>query len=188
MPLSSAARTHRADLAELARLAERDLAVVFADVSNADLVKGALNDILPNLAAVYGSAATSLGADWYEEQRAQAEVRGRFSAIVAELPDLGRTEALAGFSVGPLFGATPDAATALSLAAGGLQRIIFDADRHTIMRSSIQDPRARGWAREGSGECDFCALLIGRGFVYSEDTVQFDSHDRCRCIGVPEFG
>jgi len=144
-------------------------------------------DTLPRLVAIYGSAAASLGADWYDYLREEAAVRGRFQAIVAELPDGGRTNALAGWAVGPLFGANPDAAASLGMASGGLQRIIFDADRQTVMQSSVQDRAARGWQREGNGECDFCSMLIGRGAVYTEATADFESHDRCRCIGVPAF-
>jgi hypothetical protein len=185
--LSPAARKHRADLAELARLAEGDLSFLFHDVVDADRVKESLIDVLPRLVAMYGAAAASLGADWYDELREQAEVRGRFQAIVADLPDVGRTDALAGWAVGPLFGAAPDAIAAQSMVSGGLQRIIFDADRDTVTGSAIRDPRARGWQREGAGECDFCAMLIGRGAVYSEASVEFDAHDRCRCVGVPVF-
>lgn len=187
MPLSATAKRHRADLDELTRLAENDLALVFGDVDNALRVKEALADTLPQLVELYGSAATALAADWYDDLRERAEVRGRFQVIVADLPDTGRTEALAGYAVSPLFGANPDKAIALSKASGGLQRIIFNADRYTIMRSSIQDPRARGWQRQGGGDCDFCQMLIGRGAVYSVATVDFDSHDRCKCVGVPAF-
>ncbi|MET0887352.1 MAG: hypothetical protein ABWX92_12980 [Mycetocola sp.] len=188
MPLSATARRHRADLAELAGLAESDLSIVFRDVSSAAVVKEALNDTLPRLVEVYGSAAASLGADWYDELREQAEVRGRFRAIVAELPDLGRTESLAGFAVSPLFGAKPDATIALSKAAGGLQRIIYNADRDTVTRSSVQDRQARGWRREGTGKCDLCALILTRDAVYTEESSQFETHDNCGCIGVPDFG
>lgn len=187
MPLSATARRHRADLAELARLAENDLSILFRGIPEPKRVQEALRDMLPQLVALYGSAAASLGADWYDDLRDRAEVRGRFQAIVADLPDIGRTDSLAGWAVGPLYGTDPDPTTAFSKASGGLQRIIFDADRHTVMRSSIQDPRARGWQREGNGECQFCQMLIGRGAVYSEDSVDFDSHDRCRCVGVPAF-
>lgn len=187
--LSPTARKHRADLAELARLAEADLSTLFRNVSKADHVRQGLMDTLPKLVAVYGSAAASLGADWYDELRQQAEVKGKFQAIVAYLPDVGRTDALAGWSVGPLFGAKPDAAAALGMAAGGLQRIIFNADRETVMQSSVQDRHARGgWSREGNGECDFCSMLIGRGTVYSKGSADFASHDRCKCVAVPAFG
>jgi hypothetical protein len=87
----------------------------------------------------------------------------------------------------PLYQAEPDFPTTLVKVAGGLQRIIANADRQTIQASSIADPGARGWAREGSGNCDFCAMLIGRGAVYTEATADFDSHDHCGCIAVPAF-
>lgn len=187
MPLSPAARRHRADLAQLSSLAEGDLQVIFRDVSDAVRIREELSDVLPQLMRLYGSAAASLAADWYDDLRERAEVRGRFQAIVAELPDKARTDALAGWSVAPLFGAEPDGKTALSKVSGGLQRIIFNADRFTITRSSVQDPRARGWQREGGGECAFCQMLLGRGAVYTEESSQFESHDRCKCIGVPAF-
>lgn len=163
------------------------MAVVFRDVSNAELVRQSLRDVLPNLVALYASAAASLAADWYDELRADAAAAGRFQPIIAPLPDVGRTNALAGWAVGPLFGATPNAAAAQSMAAGGLQRIIFDADRNTISQSSVLDRASRGWQREGSGECAFCSMLIDRGAVYSESTADFLSHDKCQCIAVAAF-
>lgn len=187
--LSPTARKHRADLAELARLAESDLSVLFRNVKKADHVRQGLMDTLPKLVDIYGSAAASLGADWYDELRQEAEVKGKFQAIVAYLPDVGRTDSLAGWAIGPLFGAKPDAKAAFGMASGGLQRIIFNADRETVMQSSIQDRRARGgWSREGNGECAFCSMLIERGSVYSEATADFASHDNCRCVAVPRFG
>lgn len=187
MPLSPPARAHRADLAELARLAERDLSVLFRNVNDAGRVREALQDTLPKLVTLYGSAAATLGADWYDDLREKAAVKGRFQAITAELPNKGRTNALAGWTVGPLFGAAPDADAALGMATGGLQRIIFDADRETVTQSAVQDRAARGWMREGFGECDFCQMLLGRGAVYSEATADFEAHDNCKCVGVPAF-
>lgn len=185
--LTAQARSHRADLSALALLAERDLRVLFGEAGSPTSVREALRDVLPRLVALYGSAAAALAADWYDDLRDAAAARGRFTAIPAELPDTGRTDALARWSVGPLFAATPDFATALSKAAGGLQRIVANADRDTIRLSSVQDPAARGWARAGVGDCEFCRMLIGRGFIYTEATADFDSHDRCGCVAVPEF-
>jgi queuine/archaeosine tRNA-ribosyltransferase len=109
-------------------------------------------------------------------------VARRFSAIPAEVKDVG-AHALVGWAAAT---ATDDAAFQ-SLLLGGVQRRIANFDRLTIMGSSIADPSARGWTRVGFGECDFCRLLLDRGAVYSEDTVDFESHDNCRCSGVPEF-
>lgn len=180
---------HRADLAELARMSSRDLAAGMrgAPVDDAAGFRDMLADVLQGLVAVYGDAAGALGADWYEELRDEAEVRGRFQAIVADLPDVGRTSALAGWAVEPLFGQEPDSVLAIRRAAGGLQRIVLDVDRATVAGSSVADPAAVGWRRTGAGKCSFCRMLIGRGAVYSEATVQFKSHDHCECTAVPDF-
>lgn len=185
--LSPQARAHRADLAELARLSENDLAIMFRRFDSADAARQGLMDLLPQLIDLYGSAAATLGADWYDDLRDAKAVRGRFRAIPAELPGRDRTDALARWGIGPLFRDEPDWAIALSNVAGGLQRIIVNADRQTVMTSSVQDRGARGWQREGVGQCEFCRMLIDRGAVYTEATADFDCHDRCGCIGVPAF-
>lgn len=182
-------KAHHADLKTLTGLASRDLSLIWARLNHSDAiaVRDALVEILPPLVAMYGQAAATLAADYYDELRA-AEVGGRFTSIPAELPDIGRTEALAGWSVGPLFGADPTPATALTLVAGGLQRIVANADRQTVTASSIADPRARGWQRVGSGaSCDFCEMLLGRGSVYSEASADFETHDHCNCAAEPVF-
>lgn len=188
MALHSLVEAHRADLRALTSYAATDLQVLFRQFDTAHGARDGLLDTLPQLVQLYGSAAATLGADWYEELRDAAEIPGRFGAVVADLPDTGRTDALARWSVTPLFSAEPDFATALVKAGGGLQRIIANADRDTVTQSSVADPGARGWARAGTGRCDFCRMLIGRGAVYTEATADFESHDRCGCVAVPEFG
>lgn len=186
--LTAEARRHRRDLTELVRLSENDLRILFREFTTADMARDGLLDTLPRFVNIYGSAAATLGADWYDDLRDDSDARGRFRAIPADLPDAGRTEALARWGVTPLYAAEPDFATTLAKVAGGLQRIIANADRQSVMRSSVADRSARGWARVGAGECEFCQMLIGRGAVYSEATADFDSHDHCGCFAVPEFG
>lgn len=188
--LAGLIRSHFADLAELARIAQNDLQVLWSRLNSSDPVKvrDALAEVLSQLAATYGSAAATLGADWYEEVRDALGVKGRFTADTAELPDDGRFEALAGWATGPLFSNEPDRAAVLSRAAGGFQRIVADADRHSVMQSSIADPKATGWQRVTSGGgCAFCEMLSGRGFVYESATVRFASHDHCDCTAAPAF-
>lgn len=178
---------HRRDLRQLTSLAENDLRVIFGKFGAAEATRDGLLDVLPRLVNVYGSAAATLGADWYDEMRDVAGVKGRFRAIPAELPDIGRTDSLAHWGVAPLFRAEPDFAAALGNVSGGLQMVIANADRQTVQRSSTADRRARGWARAGTGRCAFCAMLIGRGAVYTEATAHFETHDHCGCVAVPEF-
>lgn len=187
MPTLTAA--HRRDLAELTGLAQKDLTLIWARFNTAEIARDGLMEVLPRLVSIYGSAAATLGADWYDEMRDAAAVKGRFRAIPAELPDQGRTDALARWGVTPLFSATPDFASSLTLVSGGLQRIIFNADRESVTRSSVADPKASGWQRVGSGaSCEFCSMLLGRGAVYSEATADFLSHDHCNCGAEPVFG
>lgn len=183
----SAVSLYRAELKHLVGLAHNDLSVLWRQASSADEGRDLLMDVLPDLTQVYGSSAASLAADWYDELRSTKGVKGSFTAIAAALPGHGRTDALARWAVGPLFSAHPDFNDALTLAQGGFQRIIANAGRDTVIGSSLRDPQARGWQREGNGECDFCSMLIDRGAVSSEATADFQSHDHCQCAAVPAF-
>lgn len=179
----------RSQIASLTRLANNDLAALWRQVTTAAQAKQALSDVLPALIETYGAAAGTIAAQWYDEARDKAGVARRFEAIPAEVvAGTAGAEALAGYAVGPLFGASPNFARGLTLAQGGLQRRIANVSRDTVIESSIADPSAGGWQRAGSGECAFCSLLISRGAVYSERSADFASHDHCSCCAVPAFG
>lgn len=187
--LASAAEAREA-LAGVTRLAEADLRRLWSGLGglSAEVMRDALMDLLPVLGDTYGDAAAALAADWYDEVRAEAGVRGSFRAEAAPLPGTARYEALARWGVDPLFRPEPDAAAALVKIAGGLQRTIADAHRLTVVESSLRDPAAEGWRRIGQGQnCGFCNMLIGRGAVYRESSVTFKSHDHCNCIAGPAF-
>lgn len=180
---------HQRDLSELTGIAEGDLRLVMEEVETADEARDALMDVLPNLFAIYGSAAATLGADWYDDMREAAGVKGRFRAIPLEPPDEVRAEVLARWAVGSLYQAEPDWEAALERVTGGAQRVIADADRHTVIRSLRSDPQGGGWRRQMVGDtCSFCVMLAGRGAVYSAHTADFSSHDHDDCVAVPEFG
>lgn len=183
--LTAEARRHRRDLNELVRLSENDLRILFREFTTADMARDGLLDTLPRFVNVYGSAAATLGADYYDEERERAEARGRFRAIPAELPDRGRTDALARWGVEPLYAAEPDFATTLTKVSGGLQRIIADADRLTVVQSAIADSRA-GWMRVGEGECDWCQQYLD-GEIHYVEGYDFDAHDNCGCTAIPAF-
>jgi hypothetical protein len=177
----------RSGVSGLAQLANADLARIWASLKTAVQAREALREVLPGLIEKYGSAAATYAADWYDDLRLELNVSGRFTSVPAEIANIG-TDALAGWAVTPLFQKEPDWATALVLVQGGTQRRIANVARETVTRSSLLDPRADGWQRVGSGECEFCALLIGRGAVYREATADFASHDHCNCAAVPAFG
>lgn len=175
---------------DLTTLAKRDLAAVWAHVSGlpAVQVRQALIDLLPAIADEYGLAAAALAADWYDDARDRAGAGGAFSAEPVDLPAQERFEALAVWGTSPLFAETPDTNSALALVGGGLQRIIADAHRLTVVEATKDDPEATGWSRVGVGKnCGFCQMLIGRGAVYTESSVTFRSHDNCNCVASPTW-
>ncbi len=190
MPTAAQALRHRRDRDDLVDIALRDVGLLFRQFDTAEALREALMDLLPQLYAIYGAAVATLSADWYDDIREADEVRGRFTAIPAELKTDAGTDELARWGIGPLFQPEPDPASARSLVEGGLQRRIADVSRQTIMGSSIADPAAVGWQRVGQGGCTsgFCDMLIGRGAVYSEATADFAAHDHCRCSAVPAWG
>lgn len=181
------AARYRSDLDELVRLANRDLAALWRLVGDGVQAREMLTATLPMLGDAYGAAAASLAADWYDDLRDEAAVPGRFRARVAA-PEIDRSGPMARWAVEPLFTPEPDFGLALRRVEGGLQRMIADAGRETVMGSSIADPSADGWQRVTSGGCGFCQMLADRGAVYSELSVQFGAHDNCRCVAVPAFG
>lgn len=177
----------RTGIADLVTIATSDLDALWRSVNDAVSARDALADVLPSLVAVYGSAAAALAADWYDDLRDEASVRGRFTAIPADLGETGG-EVLARWGVAPLLAAEPDWSAARALVRGGLQRRIANAARTTVTESAVRDPRARGWRRVGDGHsCDFCAMLLTRGAVYTSATVEFRSHDNCGCGAAPEW-
>lgn len=162
--------------------AERDLALLWGQLDVAS-VRDGLMDVLPALVAQYGDASAAVTADWYDEYRSDLNVAGSFSADLAS-PDLG-AESLAGWGSQL---AQDNWDTALSLIMGGLVKRVMVASRDTLTSAAFADPQARGWQRQGRGECDFCKMLIGRGAVYTKESVNFGAHDNCRCVAVPAFG
>ena len=71
---------------------------------------------------------------------------------------------------------------------GASTRMTLMGGRNTIVRAAGIDPVATGWERViEPGACSFCAMLAGRGGVYSEATVDFRAHDHCHCVARPVF-
>lgn len=167
MATQSQLREHRRAIADLSTLAFADIAELLRQIRNGDQAREALMDLLPMLTATYGAAAATLAADWYDDLRDDADASGRFTAIPAE-PVMDKTEPLARWAAGPMFTAEPDVTATISRASGGLQRIIADTDRDTIMASVQSDPAPTGYRRSASTSgCAFCKMLATRGATYN---------------------
>lgn len=174
----------RSETADLVRMADRDLSRLWRLVAQGASAETALRDLLPAIVTEYGALGGALAAEWYDDMREKAGVRGRFAASPVAADDRG-TQALIGWALAK----AADDNSLRALILGGTQRRIADHVRYTVAESSVADPGARGWQRVGVGGCKdgFCDMLIGRGAVYTEATAAFASHDNCKCSAVPAF-
>lgn len=172
-----------------------DVTAVSADAVSAfdDLTRGlseadafqAIRDELPGLILLYGEQAAVVAAEWYDEARSIAGVRGTFAASPADLPALGM-EGLIGWAVKT----STSFPSMLGLITGGAQKRVANGARLTVIAAAGADPQAVGIQRYArtSGGCAFCRMLAGRGAVYrSEDSADFAAHEHCHCVAVPAF-
>lgn len=173
----------RREVRDLGIEASKDIEILWRSAKDARDAKTALFDVLPELVAAYHGAAAATAADFYDDVRETAEVPGRFTPVILDSDrDLGTSEL-----VKWALSEAQDGSTFQSLIVGGVTKRIANGARDVVTRSSIEDPHSRGWMRIGAGECDFCAMLVSRGAVYSEAGVDFAPHDHCNCGAAPAF-
>ena len=194
MPGLESALAHTRDVNSLVSLAQHDLTRFWATIRTRPAldVAEALKRVLPALSTKYGLAVSELSAQWYEDERLAANAPGRFGVQLAEPAPVPQVEALAGWGVGPLFSATPNAVMALANLSGGLGRLVSGADRGTLRANALADPARPKYTRVArSNACAFCKMLATRGAVYgsaqsagsrnvlAEQAAHF--HDHCHC-------
>ena len=136
------------------------------------------------------------GAAYYQRVRGAAQVPGTVaiapvtfsgSAVQNTITYTSRVALLRAVTAGK----TPEQAahTALIRTIGDAARLASDGARETVTRTAREDNRAHGWQRVASGDnpCAFCAMLEGRGGVYTADSVDFQAHTFCNCEAEPVF-
>lgn len=150
-----------------------------------------LLDAAVPLVRTFHTLSASLAGGYFENFRAAERVGGSAAPVLAGAlaetqirgtlhvtgADMARRAILAGQS--------PQAAmqTAFVRTSGTSSRLVLNGGRDTVLLSSAEDGRARGWRRVTSGKaCAFCAMLASRGAAYlSESTAEFQAHDHCSC-------
>lgn len=174
--------------AELSARARRDLSQFWdaLDLSKPETARDELLRFIPSLTTVYGQAAATVAADWYDAARAVEDVASRYAAEEAETFAREWVEGRVRYGAGHLF--TDDAGQTLNFLDGVVQEYALQPGRDTISRAAIRDPAAVGWRRSvRPGSCDFCQMLAGRGSVYRAETVRFLAHGNCNCVPVPQW-
>jgi hypothetical protein len=171
----------RSDVGLLVDEALGELEALWRQAETASQIEAALRDTLPDLIDTYGAAVATTAANWYDDLRLERGVRGRFTAIPAEVRETG-SQALVGWALATAH----DVPSFQSLVEGGTQRRLANFSRFTIGESAIQDPQAQGWIRVGFGECNWCKQYLD-GEVRTVSGYDFDAHDNCKCDAVPAF-
>lgn len=139
--------------------------------------------------------SAGLASLYLKQARRAAGVQGAQKVILAGLlPEEQFTASLTTTSVAALKTSAKNGvkaelalANALTQTQGSMSRLVLMAGRETITRTTTNDPHIIGWQRVGIGKCDFCRMLLDRGSVYREETVDFPAHDACGCSGEPVY-
>ena len=98
---------------------------------------------------------------------------GRVAAFRALRKGMGRREA---------------SSRALTRIEGTGSNVMLSGGRETVHRSVDADPKAIGYARAPEADaCEFCAMLAGRGPVYTKETAGFEAHTNCMCEPEPLY-
>lgn len=146
-----------------------------------------------NLVRVYGDAAATIAADFYEEL---AEAAGEHveRAVLAELADES-LDGSARYAARNLFGRDSSVLLFRQAMERSIARFVKKMANDTMSLNAARDGGRRGvkFARvpTGAETCAFCIMLASRGFVYAskETAGEFDHfHDNCDCKIVPGFG
>lgn len=182
---------HYSALQDVNTLMRRDVTTLWRNVekSNSLDALAALLETVPAIGEVYGDMAASLATDYYESAREIADVPGVFVATPADLPDARRFESLTRWATDPLNAPDPQPDAVAARLEGGLQRVVANASRETVVKNTARDKKSSGWKRitRDGGGCTMCKMLAGRGPVYAVGS-RFATHDHCRCVCGPAFG
>lgn len=190
---------HRVAQARLGAQAVADLRTLWPLLDPADLdatFPRWLRAVLPAVQR-QRSASAALAANYYRAfQTIESDLAAAFTPVLARpavvdavtgaMVITGPASIKRALTRGDGLARAVRTAEALSSAAG--QYHVLQGGRETISRTVASDPAALGWARTTSGRCcAFCAVLSSRGYVYSEETVDFEAHPGCSCSAEPTF-
>lgn len=186
------ARAHRAQTIALRASTLRDASRLWALLDPADMSTTYPEWLAVQAALIQRDRARSsaLATAYLRAARLASGVSGDPAIRVASAAPAEQvaasmsTTARAGYYTALRSGRTPDEARKVALVKtlGSTGRLVLTGGRDTIRDSLRLDRRGRGWQRvTGAKACDFCAMLAGRGAVYSAETADFSAHDHCAC-------
>lgn len=148
-----------------------------------------LLDTVPAAINYFATGTAALAADFYDEQRALADVTAPFVSELVLVDDTVRIRRAIAWAAEPLVQGVDDAeAIVSSRLAEIVQLDVPRPYRDTILGNRRRDPEAVGYERVVSANaCKFCLFMAGRGAIYKKDTAYFAAHANCTCSAAPVF-
>lgn len=140
------------------------------------------------LVQIRSNTSTRLADRYFTEFHAAERAPGRPAVRRARVPD--PDDLIPNLRLlGPVYAErNASAALTFSNVASEVARQVLAGGRSTITDSVRATPSCQGYYRVSDGApCAFCALLIGRGAVYSEDSGDFEAHRGCGCTAEPLY-
>lgn len=130
-------------------------------------------DAVTALVQQFSLASLALGADYYTDLRAAANVDGLFSPPVIDPPSAPAVRAYLDAANRSVEAEMEDFA----------KRLMLNVGTQEIFTAVKADPKRPRWARvTRPGACAFCLMLATRGAAYrTEDTASFRPHKKCQC-------
>jgi len=152
-----------------------------------------LNPLIQGIVATHYDMTAADAAQYYAASRVTAGFPAfRVPGAELDLEELARVVNSMGIGSFNHFVKEADENAASGMARDSLRgastRLVLKGGRETITQAAILDGAATGWERViEPGACGFCAMLAGRGGVYTEASVGFRAHDHCHCVARPVF-
>lgn len=138
------------------------------------------------LVAYYSEGSAALAADFYEDARSDAGVRGNFAARAVVLDRTVNIRRGFAWAAEPL--SIDNDVEALNRLTDVMRSEVVRPYRDTVLSNRLRDSQAVGYKRiASSSACGFCRMLAARGAVYREATAYFAAHGNCQCTVQPWF-
>lgn len=157
-------------------------------------MRDALLDLVPAIASKYGNAGSVAAGEWYEQMRAKWFKDATDIDTTYQPDDTAIQETIRRLA-GHLWdkdGTPADPDMMLKGLLANMDKWVKAGGRETIERAVKRDPRKPRYARvpQGAKTCAFCAMLAGRGFVYSSAEAagaMGKYHNDCDCEIIPSW-
>lgn len=151
--------------------------------------RAGLLESIPQIIGYYTLGSSALAADFYDDWREEAGVRGRFTAepIIPDREEKIR-RAIA-WIASPWFDEDADPQPPQSRLAEVVQLEVARANRQTVLENTRRDPQGVGWKRVARADsCKFCQFAARGSVIYrSEVAGRFAAHTNCNCAAIPWF-